>query len=131
MDELFGEERGRELAVKPGFGAVALVLRQVSRPGRGPEPPECRFHLPPETVPLQDRARIEAIVGKGRERDHVSGVFEGLRPRGLAGPACLPSDPLVRLPDRLFGLPDRAVPRSKGEPSRTAKPRRCRCPPGP
>ncbi len=110
MFTLFGEERCQELAVEPGFGAVVVVLRQVSQPGQGLEPLEHQFHLPSKTVPLQDRVGIEAIVGKGREQDHVSGVFEGFRFRGLAGLACLPSDPVVRLPNRLFGLPDRADP---------------------
>ncbi len=101
-DRSFGRESREQLALEPGFRALAAALRQMSGPGHRPETPGHRPHLPSGPVPAEYLLRGELRCREGGEDDHVSGDCRRLRLRGLAAPR------LQRDPDRRRGFPDHA-----------------------
>ena len=111
----FGQQGREQLAVQPGLRALARALREVAKLCDRLEPLEGQFHLPPETVPVEDRLRGEPGFGEGGEDDHVFHELQRLRLRSPAVLGRLPAKRLQGDPDRRVGRPDRADPSVDGD----------------
>ncbi len=86
-DRSFGQQGREQLAVQPGPGALAAALRKMPALRDRLEALEHQLHLPPETVPVEDRLRGEPRCGEGGEDDHAFRELQRLRLRSPSGEA--------------------------------------------
>ncbi|MCY4311390.1 MAG: hypothetical protein OXC54_08805 [Rhodospirillaceae bacterium] len=102
-----------------------FALREMATLRDRLEALEGQFHLPPETVPVEDRLRGEPGFGEGGEDDRVLHERQRRRLRSSAGPGRLPAKLLKGDPDRRVGIPDRADPSVDGGRRPVPGPRPC------